>query len=114
MSVPTWNYIAVHVYGDVEIIEDQAGLIRTLEEMVIKYEKQNSSYRLDESNKEFIEGLSKGIVGFKIKINRLEGKWKLSQNHSKERQEKIINQLEQIQSEDAGIIARLMKENLSE
>jgi transcriptional regulator len=112
MSVPTWNYVAVHVYGSVELIEDSNELFKTLGDLVKKYEEQGSSYHLDDSNKEFIVGMMNGIVGFKLKINKVEGKWKLSQNQSTERQMKVIDQLEQIQSEHAGKIAALMRQNL--
>jgi transcriptional regulator len=109
LSVPTWNYVAVHVYGTIEWMTESVDLLKTLNELTEKYETQDNPYRIDQSNIEFVEGLMKGIVGFRIKISRLEGKWKLSQNHSKERQERVIQELEKIQSEDALHIAELMK-----
>ncbi len=51
-------------------------------------------------------------TGLKIKINKIEGKAKLSQNHSIQRQELVINQLEQIPTTDKQQIASLMKVNL--
>jgi transcriptional regulator len=110
-SVPTWNYVAVHVYGKVELIEDERELLEDLNDMVLKYEGANGSYQIEESNKEFINGLMKGIVGFKLIINNLEGKWKMSQNHSIDRQESVIANLEQIPTDNAREIARLMKNN---
>ncbi|MBH5317674.1 FMN-binding negative transcriptional regulator [Paenibacillus sp. GSMTC-2017] len=114
LPVPTWNYVAVHVYGYIEIIEDQKEVISTLEKLVAKYERKSSSYKFDETNQTFIEGLSKGIVAFKLSITRMEGKWKLSQNHSEERRKRVVDNLEQLQSEDALSIAKLMKNNLNE
>jgi transcriptional regulator len=114
LSVPTWNYIAVHVYGNIEIMDDGKELLETLNKMVAKYEDANSSYRLDDTNHELIDGLMKGIVGFKLKISKMEGKWKLSQNHSRERQQRVIEKLEQIRSDNAQEIANLMKENHKE
>jgi len=111
-SVPTWNYVAVHVYGRIEIIKDKKEVLSSLEKLVLKYEEPNGIYKLDESNNEFIEGLSRGIVVFRMKVDRLEGKWKLSQNHSEDRQRKVINKLEQSKSEDARNIAELMKKNI--
>jgi len=114
MSVPTWNYTAVHVYGAIELMSDAEELLETLNNMLKKYEDSNSSYRLDGTNQELIEGLMKGIVGFKLKINRIEGKSKLSQNHSRERQELVIDKLMQIRNDNAQEIAQLMKENIRE
>ncbi|MEN1934033.1 FMN-binding negative transcriptional regulator [Paenibacillus sp. 102] len=111
-AVPTWNYVAVHVYGEMEIVDDEQELIDSLRDLVNKYEDPASSYSLDEVEPNYVEGLSKGIVGFKIKINRIEGKGKLSQNHSAKRQELVVKQLEQIDSDNHKGIAMLMKGNL--
>jgi transcriptional regulator len=112
LSVPTWNYVAVHVYGNIELMEDGEEMFKTLNHMVAKYEDSNSSYQLDYTNKQLIDNLIKGIVGFKLKIIKMEGKWKLSQNHSRDRQERVINNLKQIRNDDAQEIANLMEENL--
>ncbi|MFJ7309526.1 hypothetical protein [Peribacillus frigoritolerans] len=60
----------------------------------------------------FIEGMSKGIVAFKIKITKIKAKAKLSQNHPVERQELIIKHLENTSQQDNIQIASLMKKNL--
>lgn len=108
-SVPTWNYVAVHVYGTVEIVSDREELLASLHYLIHKYENPDDQYRIEKSNEEFVRGLMNGIVGFKITIDRLEGKWKLSQNHSKERRQQVIQALEGIRSENATQIAELMK-----
>lgn len=111
-AVPTWNYVTVHVYGEVELLEDEEELIASLHDMVVKYEAPDSSYKLKDVDPEFLTGMNKGVQGFKIKINRIEGKSKLSQNHSLERQELVINQLEQKSTTDEQQVASLMKANL--
>ncbi|TCP29404.1 PaiB family negative transcriptional regulator [Scopulibacillus darangshiensis] len=111
-SVPTWSYVAVHVTGRVKIVENEEELIGYLHDLVQAYEEPDSSYNLEEIDPSFISGMSKGIVGFKINIDKMEGKYKLSQNHSSERRKRVIDQLEQIPGEDAKQIAKLMKENL--
>jgi transcriptional regulator len=112
MAVPTWNYVAAHIYGEMEIVENNEEVLDALRQMVEKYETPDSSYQLDEVDSSYVEGLSKGIVGFKIKINRIEGKAKLSQNHPKERQELVIKQLENTPLENNRKMANLMKANL--
>lgn len=111
-AVPTWNYVAVHVYGEVELIEHEAELNHSLYEMVSKYEPSNSSYHLEEIDDAFLSGMNKGIQGFKIKINKMKGKAKLSQNHPEERQRLVAANLEQSLRTDEQEIAKLMKENL--
>ena len=111
-AVPTWNYVTVHVYGVVELIEDEQELIDSLHDMVVKYEAPTISYRLQDIDATFLSGMSKGIQGFKIKINKIEGTEKLSQNHSLERRELVIQQLEQNSNTDEQQISLLMKANL--
>ncbi|MBZ5752935.1 FMN-binding negative transcriptional regulator [Metabacillus rhizolycopersici] len=110
-AVPTWNYVTVHVYGEVELLEDEYELMSSLHDMVLKYEAPDSSYSLRDVDAEFLAGMNKGVQGFKIKINKIEGKAKLSQNHPSQRQELIVNQLEQISNTDEQQISLLMKAN---
>ncbi|WP_419954329.1 FMN-binding negative transcriptional regulator [Neobacillus niacini] len=111
-AVPTWNYVAVHVYGELEIVEDEKELFESLVDMVDKYEKPDSSYQLENVDENFIMGMSKGIVGFKINIKKIEGKAKLSQNHPTARQELIIKELEKSTDQNDIHIAQLMKRNI--
>ena len=111
-AVPTWNYVTVHVYGEVELLEDENELMDSLHDMVLKYETPDSPYRLEDVNAEFLAGMNKGVQGFKIKINKIEGKAKLSQNHTIQRQELVINQLDKILKNDEQQISSLMKANL--
>lgn len=111
-AVPTWNYVSIHLYGKMEIIEDRKVMFDSLNDLVNKYERPDSPYNLNDVEHNYIEGLSKGIVAFRIKINKIEAKAKLSQNHPVERQELIIMNLENISNQDNLKIASLMKKNL--
>jgi transcriptional regulator len=113
VSVPTWNYAAVHVYGTIERMDDQTELLQSLQKLVSKYEMPDSHYTIDEQNQAYVDGLTKGIVGFRLKINRFDGKWKLSQNHTAERKEKVIENLNRIGSDHAIEIAKLMKDEMA-
>ena len=110
-AVPTWNYVAIHLYGEMEILEDDKVIFDSLNDLVNNYERPDSSYNLNEVEPSFIEGMSKGIVAFKININKIEAKAKLSQNQPVERQELIIKQLERTPHQDHIKIAALMREN---
>ncbi len=108
-AVPTWNYVAVHVYGELEIVEDEQELLNSLQELVHKYEDPESTYSLNDVDPNYMGGLSKGIVGFKIKISKIEGKAKLSQNHSVARRKLVVEELEKVGSEGSRGIAELMR-----
>ncbi|WP_174734444.1 FMN-binding negative transcriptional regulator [Mesobacillus harenae] len=111
-AVPTWNYVSIHLYGKMEIVEDPKIIFNSLNDMVKKYESSDSPYNLSDVDPSFIEGMSKGIVAFRINISKIEAKAKLSQNHPMERQELIIKHLENTSNQDNLQVASLMKKNL--
>lgn len=83
LVVPTWNYVAVHAYGRPRLIEDRAGLRAILEALIGTNERQfDEPWTMDHLAPEFVERLLGAIVGFEIPIDRIEGKFKLSQNRS--------------------------------
>lgn len=107
--VPTWNYVTVHVYGTLRLIEDQSRLSALIHRMVERYEStQPNPWLLDSQDEAFVSKMLDAIVGFEIEIDRIEGKWKLSQNHSLERREKVVRQLRTSDNSDARQIADLM------
>ena len=110
--VPTWNYVAVHVYGQLSLMHDNEQLLKIVEDSAKFYEAARLAPWTLDTAQEYIHKLLKGIVGFKIEITRLEGKWKLNQNHSVARQERVVNALRQSLDQNSREIAQLMAENL--
>jgi transcriptional regulator len=110
--VPTWNYVAVHAYGPLQVLENRDELIEILRRMLEVYEAGASEPWTLERSGPAIDRMLAAIIGFRIPIHRLEGKWKLSQNHSPERQARVIAALEAEGDEDARGIAMLMRKNL--
>lgn len=107
--VPTWNYVAVHAVGEFRVIDDPNRLRDILGKTVEFYEApRETPWSIESPDEEFLDRLLLAIVGFEIPIERLEGKWKLSQNHSDERQEKVIGQLRQSGAPDDLQVAELM------
>lgn len=84
-SVPTWSYVAVHAYGNVSLIDDPAELADILADMVHQYEDgRKPPWRMEDLTDDYVARRLRGITGFRLKIERLEGKLKLSQNHPAE------------------------------
>lgn len=108
--VPTWNYVAVHAYGWCRLVEGGEGLARILTDTVATYERTTPAPWTVDAGTEFFEKLARQVVGFRIEISRLEGKWKLNQNHPEERRERVIRQLAQSADEQAREIGRMMGE----
>jgi transcriptional regulator len=110
--VPTWNYVAVHVYGTVRLIEDVAELTQLVEALVRHHEQpMPAPWRLDVTSSYFHKQI-RAIVGFRMEITRLEGKWKLNQNHSVERRERVIKALAASSDQVDQEVSRLMEETL--
>jgi transcriptional regulator len=110
--VPTWNYVAVHAYGIVRLVEQRGELRELLRRAVAFYEGPRPEPWSLELEGDRLEGLLRSIVGFRIEIARLEGKWKLSQNHPEKRRRKVIRGLRQQTDEDSQQIATLMEQRL--
>lgn len=79
LSVPTWNYIAVHAHGILELVEDAAAKDALLKDLIAQHEPAYADHwrSLPEG---FQRTMLAGIVGFRIPIAQVEGKFKLSQN----------------------------------
>jgi len=79
--VPTWNYIAIHAYGEVEFF-DAADRLRAIVTLLTEQQEaaRAEPWAVSDAPANYIEGMLKGIVGFALPIARLEGKWKMSQN----------------------------------
>ncbi len=111
--VPTWNYTAVHAYGQIQIIEDKGALLQIVQKMVQVYEQtMPRPWSLDGSST-FVERLLAQIVGFRMEVEKIEGKWKLNQNHPAERHRNVVRALQQRGDENAQAIAALMQAMLS-
>jgi transcriptional regulator len=112
--VPTWNYTAVHVYGQFQSIEDERALLEIVRETVRVYERTMPRPWSFDGAGTFVDRLLKQIVGFRIEIDKIEGKWKLNQNHPVERREKVVRSLRERGDENALGIAGMMQAMLSE
>lgn len=111
--VPTWNYTAVHAYGTIRLTHDADALTKILQDSVALYESSMPTPWSFDPASTTIQKLLPQIVGFRIEIDRLEGKFKLNQNQSVERQENVIQALQQQSGDDAKGIAALMQDRLS-
>ncbi|MGA9966362.1 MAG: FMN-binding negative transcriptional regulator [Terriglobales bacterium] len=108
-SVPTWNYAAVHVYGEPTLLSDEEGLRATLHRMIDTFE---SSYmaQWSELSEQYRSQMMKHIVGFEIRVKRVEAKFKLSQNRTKGEQARVIQSLNQSKDSNVSGVAELMQQ----
>lgn len=106
-EVPTWNYIAVHVYGTIKILDEEA-VLASLHKLVDKYEANSKNpISIDNLSKKTMRQI-KGIVGFQIKIDKIQAAYKLSQGREQDHP-KIISALEEQKTSGAQEIAKHIK-----
>jgi transcriptional regulator len=108
-NVPTWNYGAVHVYGNARVFSDAEELLGVLHELIPTFE---AAYRAqwDELSPAYRQRMLSHIVGFEIAVTKIEAKFKLSQNRTKEEQENVIASLEKAEDTTISGVSRLMRE----
>jgi transcriptional regulator len=81
--VPTWNYIAVHAYGNAEVFTDAERLLTLVSALTERHETGRAQpWAVSDAPADYIDGMLKAIVGFALPIERVIGKRKLSQNRS--------------------------------
>jgi transcriptional regulator len=106
--VPTWNYLAVHVYGKLQVIREEESLARLLQDFVAFYEASLPRPWTFDPNSDFARKMMKAVAGFRIEISHIEGKWKLGQNRPREQRERVVQQLQNSTDENARALAALM------
>jgi transcriptional regulator len=110
-AVPTWNYVDVHAYGTLRLIDDVDWLRMVLRRLSDRHEARSvEPWKMQDLPEPYMDGMIKGIIGIDIAITRLEGKYKLSQNRPAVDRPRIAAALELRGDADAVGIARLMRE----
>jgi transcriptional regulator len=107
LSVPTWNYAVVHAYGIPRLIEDGEELYKLQKILIETHEAQFEKPWPFQLSDDYLQKMMRGIVGFKIEITRLEGKFKMSQNRTESERENVIASLQE--SKDTLAVAELME-----
>jgi transcriptional regulator len=110
-AVPTWNYAAVHAYGKVRPIADPEWLRDFVRRLSERHEAREPApaWRMDELPEPYLASMLRGIVGVEIEVDRLEGKFKLSQNRPAADRPRIIAALQQRDDAESRDVAALMR-----
>jgi transcriptional regulator len=107
--VPTWNYIAVHAYGPVELFEDADRLLDVVTRLTNLHERPRAEpWSVTDAPESFIRSQLRGIVGLRMAITRLYGKRKMSQNRSAEDRAGVADGLAASDSAADRVVADLI------
>ena len=110
-SVPTWNYAAVHVYGTPKILADDRLKLSVLAATFQATEPQ-AQMQWNEAPADYRERLLAGMVAFEIAVTRLEGKYKLSQNRTRDEQVRVAEALSKDHDTLIAGVGKMMNRNL--
>lgn len=108
-NVPTWNYGAVHAYGDARTYSAPEELLGMLHELIPMFEPAYADQWAGLSQS-YRERMLSHIVGFEIAVTKLEAKFKLSQNRTKEEQGNVIHYLSASKDTVVSGVAQLMRD----
>ncbi len=108
-SAPTWNYQAVHLYGQARIVSE-AELEQMLACLMENYEsKMPQPLRYEDISEKTRTSFLQAIVGIEVNITEVQAKYKLSQNRNALDFQHIIDQLEKMPDPQAHGVAHEMK-----
>lgn len=109
--VPTWNYVVVHVRGQLQFTRDTSWLLQHLADLTDQHESHRAEpWAVDDAPCDFIKRQLRGLVGFEIAVEDMEGTWKVSQNKALKDWTGVKSGLESSESPDAVEIAQLIEE----
>ncbi|AFZ67742.1 FMN-binding negative transcriptional regulator [Deinococcus peraridilitoris] len=107
-NVPTWNYAAVHAYGAARVVEGEA-----TREIAYGLVRQHTP-DMHDIPEDFERRLLAGVVTFEVRVTRLEGKYKLSQNKSAQDRSNVVAALALSERASDRDTARLMQRALEQ
>ena len=108
-NVPTWNYAAVHAYGSARVYSETPDLVAMLHDLIVTFEAAYET-QWESVSEAYRTRMLNHIVGFEIPVSKMEAKFKLSQNRTREEQQRVIDALERAQDSAISGTARLMCE----
>jgi transcriptional regulator len=111
--VPTWNYAAVHAYGVPRVVSDRK-LKRESQRRLVELMDPEWLPGFDGLATKYVEMMLDGIVNFEIAVTRLETRWKLSQNRSRDEMERIAARLDESGDSVERALAELTRKHLPE
>lgn len=108
--VPTWNYAAVHLSGEISFIRDNAWKLDMLNMLTNKSERhQKSPWKVSDAPQGYIQRQLAGIVGIEISLSSMQGKWKMSQNKSEGDHQGVVEGLSDSNEDGTDETANFMK-----
>ena len=107
VNVPTWNYMMVHVYGKIRLVEGEE--LHSLLSRLVRNHEEPTVYDLESLPQDFVQKEMNGVVGFAVDVTRVDAGYKLSQNRNDGDHENIIRELQGRGDENSAAVAKSMR-----
>jgi transcriptional regulator len=108
--VPTWNYAVVHAHCTMTAIHDPRHIVKLITDLTNQQESSHEDpWRVTDAPEDFTARLVANIVGMELAIQRIQGKWRVSQNHRAENRASVVQGLLAEGSDVAGRMAMLVE-----
>jgi transcriptional regulator len=107
-AVPTWNYMVVHAYGPLKVIDDTEWLRGLVTRLTDRHEGERTGkepWKVTDAPADYIDKMLSAIVGLEIPVTRLIGKWKVSQNQPEANRRGVVAGLQETGGENAKAVA---------
>lgn len=112
-AVPTWNYAVVHAHGQATFIDDRDWLLQHVDALTATQEQSREHpWKVSDAPASYIEQMLRAIVGVEIRIDRIEGKWKASQNRPEMDRRGVVDGLLQEGAAESLAMAALVRQHL--
>ena len=110
-EVPTWNYVVVHAYGPLKVIQDRHWLLTNVEKLTSVHESAlPAPWKVSDAPDDYIQSQLNGIVGLELPIQRLEGKWKVSQNRTERERQGVRDGLAELNTPESLAMRALIED----
>lgn len=110
-EVPTWNYAVVHAYGPLKVIEDEHWLLMLVNRLTGIHEAASPvPWKVSDAPEDFIRSQLNEVVGLELPIQRIEGKWKVSQNRTERERKGVIEGLSKLNTPESLAMKALVEE----
>lgn len=112
--VPTWNYLAVHAHGVLEAVDDIDFLLTHIDDLTHRNEEgRDAPWSITDAPGEYIPKLTRGIVGLRLRVSRLQGVSKLGQNRSVADRQGVVEGLTNDANAGALAVAEKMRASMA-
>ncbi len=108
--VPTWTYVMVHAHGTLAAMDSEAELLAHLDQLTSRNETgRENPWAVSDAPEKYIHGMTRAIVGLRMRVERLEGSWKLNQHKSEGDRAGVQSGLAAEADSNAQAISALMR-----